>query len=174
MDAREQSEPLVSIYVLIDPRHGDIRYVGQTTQHPVVRMCQHIADSRIDKNDKKTKWLMDLVENNLLPEVKVVDTVLLKDSYSKELEWINKYRADGVEIFNSYIAVDFRKSPSQQSMSDIVYEWLNRMSGEFQWQSEEDVPSAREIVRELASQGYNIAPSSAQRGRKRWLKGTEL
>lgn len=67
----------------------------------------------------------------------------------------------------------FRGTPVEQeaeqgpSYSEQVYDWLDAMAGEFKWSDETEVPSAREIIRRM---GQNIPPSSAQRGRNRWIR----
>lgn len=58
------------IYFLIDPRTGDIRYVGKTTKKLTYRLMNgHMQDS---SRTYKTNWIKSLKKEGLLPEIKLV------------------------------------------------------------------------------------------------------
>ena len=58
------------IYFLIDPRNGDIRYVGKTTKKLSYRLMNgHMQDS---SRTHKTNWIKSLKKEELLPEIKLV------------------------------------------------------------------------------------------------------
>lgn len=58
------------IYFLIDPRTGDIRYVGKTTKKLTYRLMNgHMQDS---SRTHKTNWIKSLKKDGLLPEIKLV------------------------------------------------------------------------------------------------------
>lgn len=58
------------IYFLIDPRTGDIRYVGKTTKKLTYRLMNgHMQDS---SRTHKTNWIKSLKKEGLLPEIKLV------------------------------------------------------------------------------------------------------
>lgn len=58
------------IYFLIDPRTGEVRYVGKTTKKLTYRLMNgHMQDSSITH---KTNWVKSLKKEDLLPEIKLV------------------------------------------------------------------------------------------------------
>ena len=58
------------IYFLIDPRTGEVRYVGKTTKKLTYRLMNgHMQDS---SRTHKTNWIKSLKKEGLLPEIKLV------------------------------------------------------------------------------------------------------
>lgn len=56
-----------SVYVLIDPRDDEVRYVGCTTLEPLVRLRGHMANRRAGA---KRDWLDELVRCGLVPIIR--------------------------------------------------------------------------------------------------------
>lgn len=54
-----------SIYALIDPRTGDIRYIGQTIKSLDSRLSKHLTDRRITPKSNQTKESTQKVWDNL-------------------------------------------------------------------------------------------------------------
>jgi DNA endonuclease I-like protein/GIY-YIG catalytic domain-containing protein len=64
------------IYVLIDPRNGEVRYIGQTRQLPTRRLSEHIwAANRKDSTTHKDNWIRSLLSNKCKPEIKTLKKV---------------------------------------------------------------------------------------------------
>ncbi len=62
------------IYHLLDPRSKIVRYIGATSR-PKMRLNQHIKDAlkpKIKPKTKKQKWILELLENNMSPEIKII------------------------------------------------------------------------------------------------------
>ncbi len=58
------------IYFLIDPRTGEVRYVGKTTKNLTHRLMNgHMQDL---SRTHKTNWIRSLKKDNFLPEIKLV------------------------------------------------------------------------------------------------------
>jgi hypothetical protein len=58
------------VYFLIDPKTGEVRYVGKTTKELSYRLMNgHMQDS---SRTHKTNWIKSLKKEGLLPEVKLV------------------------------------------------------------------------------------------------------
>jgi len=85
------------IYSLIDPRTGEVRYVGKTTD-PDVRLRRHVCE----KGDTaRHKWLAELHSLEIKPEMQIVETVSGESWKTKERFWIAHYRAQGCALVNS-------------------------------------------------------------------------
>jgi len=65
---------LFYIYVLIDPRNGDVRYVGLCA-HPDGRLYGHISESRTKKKSAKLEWIRELIESGHAPVMEVLECV---------------------------------------------------------------------------------------------------
>jgi len=81
-----------TIYALADPRTFQIRYIGQTQNHPSVRLQEHIKKE--DGNKRKWAWLEELAALGTSPNVIILDYAkTLEEALSKERYWIEKGRA---------------------------------------------------------------------------------
>ena len=82
------------IYILTDPRTDQIRYVGQTINHPSKRLAQHIhQESRVvSKLTHVNSWIRNLKESNLKPTLKVIEECSVEDLNSREIYYISEYK----------------------------------------------------------------------------------
>ena len=55
------------IYVLIDPRNDEKKYVGMS-KDPYKRLAEHIYDIKREKT-KKSNWIKKLINLNLKPKL---------------------------------------------------------------------------------------------------------
>ncbi|MCA9980571.1 MAG: GIY-YIG nuclease family protein, partial [Anaerolineales bacterium] len=72
--------PTTNIYQLIDPRTGDVFYIGQAV-NPAKRLEQHINDAR--PNDKRQR-IADMLADGVEPVLQVVEVVARKDADKAE------------------------------------------------------------------------------------------
>ena len=63
----------IFIYILIDPTTEQVRYVGKTTDTKL-RLRRHINE-RYLHDSYKDRWLRKLLDNNLLPQIEIIDEV---------------------------------------------------------------------------------------------------
>ena len=86
-----------SVYLLVDPRAGAIRYVGQT-RYPRDRMIGHISED----TPATRMWINGLKRDGLRPEMRIVQTSLGSSSAAREAEikWILAMRAQGCSLLN--------------------------------------------------------------------------
>lgn len=89
---------VVYIYVLIDPRTSEIRYVGKTN-NPKKRLGHHCAVYR-DGLYYKERWIRDLRVHNLKPIMEVVDECNSINWEEREKYWIQCYRDLGYRLTN--------------------------------------------------------------------------
>lgn len=80
-----------TIYALVDPRTNQIRYVGQTQNHPEIRLAGHIEKD--DGNKAKRDWIGDLQRLGVKPVVVALEyAATLDDALVIEHFWIKRGR----------------------------------------------------------------------------------
>jgi len=62
---------LFKFYVLIDPRDNKIKYVGRTVD-PENRYRNHIYDAKRNNRNKRERWIISLLRQNIRPIMKIV------------------------------------------------------------------------------------------------------
>ena len=62
---------MISIYHLIDPGTGVVRYVGKS-KNPKNRLRAHIKESLARQNTRKKRWIYNLHNQNLQPILAIV------------------------------------------------------------------------------------------------------
>ena len=86
------------IYVLIDPRNGEVRYVGWTV-HPKTRLRDHIKPSRVSGNQRRDRWIASLLRHGFRPRMDIIECGT--GDYAKaESHWIRHYRSLGYDLTN--------------------------------------------------------------------------
>ncbi len=92
---------LVSIYGLIDPREGRVRYVGQTIQTPSFRRDQHMAAAGSNTSTRAFVWLRTLREEGVRPDVVVLEEVAPEDAKAAETKWIRALHSEQYPLVNT-------------------------------------------------------------------------
>lgn len=101
------------IYGLVDPRCGNIRYVGRTKQRLSMRLSQHIGIARRRKFvNPRTSWILEIIESGLKPLITDLETVPDANEVEAEARWISRF--DG--LVNS-------GSPAQGGCKSYVAKW---------------------------------------------------
>lgn len=77
----------VFIYALIDPRDANVRYVGRSFV-PEDRYKKHLKDKT---DTHKTRWIKQLEDARLQPELKILDVVQEQQWSNAERQWMSKY-----------------------------------------------------------------------------------
>lgn len=88
----------VYIYGLIDPITNQIRYVGKSL-NPKSRLRRHIADRNL-YDSYKDRWIRKLKENNIRPELIIIDEVLEKEWQFWESYYISYFKFIGCNLTN--------------------------------------------------------------------------
>ncbi len=89
------------VYGLLDPRTGELRYVGKTVKGEYRLSC-HVSEAKVGgRATKKKQWIRSLLKVGLRPEIVVLETsdaeqVLL----DLEKFWIASMWAAGAELLN--------------------------------------------------------------------------
>jgi hypothetical protein len=86
------------IYGLVDPRNGQIRYVGMTDR-PKFRLKSHM-ECLESPTSYKTRWIRKLKKENVFPLLVILDKVHKSQRSEKERFWIAHVRSLGFHLTN--------------------------------------------------------------------------
>lgn len=87
------------IYILIDPRSNQIRYVGKSN-NPRKRLSAHLYDRG---RTYKANWVQLLVKENFKPILEIIDEVPISEWEFWEQHYISLYRSWGFDLKNMTI-----------------------------------------------------------------------
>jgi hypothetical protein len=91
-----------TIYVLVDPRNGDIRYVGFTAGDLETRRRDHLSERKKNNNEThRARWLRKLKKLKLEPMIRVVQQIPLYCWQQAEQYWIAFFRQEGCPLTNA-------------------------------------------------------------------------
>jgi len=89
-----------TIYGLVDPRDGQLRYVGQTVRPIIVRYKQHLVKAKTNRAHRDC-WITSLLNLGLKPNWVVFQELDSKDILDQaEIFWIAYFRAMGCKLTN--------------------------------------------------------------------------
>lgn len=91
-------EPRGTIYGLVDPRDGRLRYVGQTIKSVPRRLFGHLLD--YDKPTRKGRWIAELKSLGLNPQIVAIGTYPIREVDAQEIALISVVRASGADLLN--------------------------------------------------------------------------
>lgn len=106
----------VFIYVLIDPKSNQIRYVGKTTNIKR-RLRRHIGE-RFLHDSHKDRWIRKIVDSNVLPEIEIIDEVDKSNWGYWEKFYISYFKSIGCLLTNGTIGGD--EPPSTKGRKHTV------------------------------------------------------
>ena len=88
------------IYGLKDPITKEILYVGKSS-NPDNRLKRHMSDySLIESWTEKNKWLLNLKNNGLSPEIEIIDEGTDDNINELEIRWISYYKLVNPKLKN--------------------------------------------------------------------------
>lgn len=106
----------VFIYLLIDPISKQVRYVGKTTDTKR-RIRRHISE-RFDRDTYKDRWIRKLLDNDVRPEIEIVDEVPCNDWEYWEKFYISYFKFLGCHLTNGTIGGDQPPSTKGRKHTD--------------------------------------------------------
>lgn len=119
------------IYILIDPRNDQIRYVGKSNT-PGKRFLTHLCDKR---KSHVTAWIKQLLEKGLKPNQEIIDEISVNEWQFWEQHYISLYRSWGFNLTNhslggfGSISVSL-ETRQKMSLSKIGITWADRFGEE--------------------------------------------
>jgi hypothetical protein len=87
-----------SVYALIDPRDGSVRYIGKTTQALLDRLGGHLATPT---NPAMRVWINALGSQGLVPRIELVATASATGLDAEEKRQIQRHAENGHRLLNS-------------------------------------------------------------------------
>lgn len=91
---------LVYIYVLIDPRTDEIRYIGKTTNIKE-RYIAHMCPGSLQPKTQKNSWLKNLQCAGLIPRILPIDRIDETEWQERERWWIAYGHRQGWPLTNT-------------------------------------------------------------------------
>jgi len=88
----------VYIYGLIDPSTNQLRYVGKTVD--INRRYRRHINERFIHDSHKDRWIRKLIDNNLKPEIIILDIVSEVDWKFWEIHYISYFKHIGCNLTN--------------------------------------------------------------------------
>jgi hypothetical protein len=121
----------VSIYGLVDPFDGRVRYVGKTESRLHRRLQGHLQHARKRARISCSEWVLNLLAQGLRPEITLIETVEIETWVEREQYWIAEYRRRYPDLLN--------RSPGGRGggsahMTESVIQRL-RAAGKEQWEA---------------------------------------
>lgn len=93
---------IVAIYGLSDPRDGMLRYVGKTSGSVRRRLQCHVNDVRRGRTYiPRHKWLKELLDAAVCPEIFVIEEVNADSWQEAEQFWISYFKFLGCRLLNA-------------------------------------------------------------------------
>lgn len=103
-----------TIYAMVDPRNGLVRYVGATTYALERRLVFH-AHPR-NPNQVMKDWIAELADLGLKPEMKVLEYAEGGLSgFAREQHWILQMHAEGNPLINHQVLRFRNGRPSKRA-----------------------------------------------------------
>lgn len=92
----------VFVYILSDPRSGEIRYVGMTRKTIDARLRRHLVSESDQRNGRtyRARWVQSLKRLGLRPHVALVQAVPGDSGGAAERYWIAYFRSVGCPLTN--------------------------------------------------------------------------
>ncbi len=85
------------VYCLIDPRNGEIRYVGKADD-PEARLRDHLKDRR---DFHRVRWIKSLVDEGIKPVLILLEQCSKQIWQERERYWIAFLRENGADLVNT-------------------------------------------------------------------------
>ncbi len=107
----------ICIYLLIDPRYNNVRYIGQTNNISR-RFREHLLEAKSGKNTHKNNWIMSLIKNNLKPEIEIIELDLNNSEGDFwEQHYISLYKSFGFYLVNKTNGGESKEEKSRLKIS---------------------------------------------------------
>lgn len=84
-----------TIYVLVDPRTDQVRYVGRTTDL-LLRLAQHCQTVRSLRPSRKELWIEELRQEGLKPLIREVESVCRRDQGANSTGSLTLWERDAI------------------------------------------------------------------------------
>jgi group I intron endonuclease len=91
----------VQIYVLIDPRNNELRYVGLTTQPLAKRFHNHLDSARRGASSHVYNWMRQVMETGQVPLIVQIESCdSLEELCEREVDFMAYFKSIGCRLTN--------------------------------------------------------------------------
>jgi hypothetical protein len=91
----------IFIYVLTEPDHQTIRYVGKSNEYRIDRrLIEHCRPSSLKSHTHKNCWIKSLLKKNQSPILKIIETCDETTFRIREKYWVSQYKQQGYSLTN--------------------------------------------------------------------------
>jgi len=113
---------VITIYQLIDPRDGSVRWIGLTSNLKA-RTVEHLHGGK-RSNPSKQAWVAELKAAGLYPIVEVIEEVDNKAAQERELHWLRFYQLEGEPLLNqSEIITSAKRAGRRSTNLEYARKW---------------------------------------------------
>lgn len=154
----------ILIYILIDPRTDEIRYVGKTEQSLSARINAHMQDKC---KCHRVNWLNELKQEGLKPRAVVLTQIEIFDEegeriwQNEEMWWIRKLKEMGARLTNNTIGGDGVTGLPLETRQRMRMTWVGRKH------KPETIQKLKEArAKRVTSEETKRKMSESQKGRK--------
>jgi len=114
---------MIYIYVLIDPRNSQIRYVGKSIR-PKDRLTNHCNDH---SKNHRCYWIQELLSLGMMPKQQTIEIVPPNISWQeREIYWISYYKRCSANLVNCTDGGDGVLNLSGESKERMLKTWKGR------------------------------------------------
>lgn len=157
-----------TIYGLIDPRDGQLRYVGKTVRSLKDRIREHKHDPT---RNHRTNWLKSVYSYGAAPEIVVLEVTTQDEGSAAEIWWIAYMKFIGCKLVNATLGgegvipttdtrhkmsiaqkrrVRVSKNTKKVSLKDLGYTYIRKTcGGEGLWITDTDILFVRGFKEEF-------------------------
>ena len=135
----------VVIYALVDPRSGEIRYIGKTEKRIARRLAEH---AEFPVNAGMREWIASIVEVGMMPRIEPITCCGAQWWEGKEAFWIRWARIHGGNLLNRDPGGVCRKPNGELNRTGKVKNFIAKKLGK--------KPFVRDFVRRRKIERRNL------------------
>ena len=95
----------IHIYGLIDPRDGQLRYIGATRNSLKARLSVHLSSAKGGGKSPRVRWLQGLMRDGLRPEIFTIEVVDGLQEAEAERFYIQYFSYLGCRLTNVHVPI---------------------------------------------------------------------
>lgn len=160
------------IYCLIDPRDGQVKYIGKAKYSLEKRLLGHLGEE-LKRNHKRSSWLKSLLSKGLRPSIELLDVVQEIQVNFWEKHYISLYKSWGFDLKNGTIGGDggATRSGCKQSKEEVEKRIRTRRNNGRPWVSQEQRELSRSRMKgNIIHKGHIHSIESKEKIRNEKLK----
>lgn len=148
------------IYALVDPRDGDVRYIGKSVD-PKQRLRKHIHKARKENpgNLYRYDWICSVLSDGYRPILEIIEEVSEDGWREAERTWIKYGREQGwplTNIENGGCGPGMVSKETKELISQSVKKWIEENGNPFEGQKHTE--KTKKLLSRKAKERYRKNP----------------